>query len=196
MNEAEIRKSDQDPNGSRPSEIKTLDPIIRKIRPGKVYLEIGSYLGSSLRRFGVCMEPGAKLVGVDRPIQRDNIEDKLHLMVDAMCEDGYDCKVFIGDSHSPEIVAKVQAECPVVDVLFIDGDHTESGVTQDVANYVHLVRKGGLVMFHDVGPCEWSNPRARAVIDACFGGWKSIADQNTNKLIVQSNAGYCLVWID
>lgn len=197
MNEAEVkRERDRNPNGSRPSEIAVLDRCIREIRPAKTYLEIGSYLGSSLRRFSVCMESDARLVGVDRPIQRDGIEGKLLAMVDALNADTYTCKVFLGNSRDPDIVKQVHAECPVVDVLFIDGEHTETGVNADAENYVPLVRQGGLVMFHDVGPCEWSNPRAGDVIKACFGAWKTLADKNTNKLIVQSNAGYGLVWID
>jgi predicted O-methyltransferase YrrM len=37
-----------------------------------------------------------------------------------------------------------------VDFLFIDGDHTYAGVKQDFEMYSPLVRKGGLVAFHDI----------------------------------------------
>jgi hypothetical protein len=37
-----------------------------------------------------------------------------------------------------------------VDVLFIDGDHSASGVRSDVAMYGPLVREGGLILLHDI----------------------------------------------
>jgi predicted O-methyltransferase YrrM len=37
-----------------------------------------------------------------------------------------------------------------VDLLLIDGDHTYSGVKQDWKMYSPLVKKGGMVVFHDI----------------------------------------------
>jgi predicted O-methyltransferase YrrM len=37
-----------------------------------------------------------------------------------------------------------------IDFLFIDGDHTYDGVKQDFERYAPLVRKGGIVAFHDI----------------------------------------------
>jgi predicted O-methyltransferase YrrM len=37
-----------------------------------------------------------------------------------------------------------------VDLLFIDGDHNYAAVESDYLNYEPLVRKGGIVAFHDV----------------------------------------------
>jgi predicted O-methyltransferase YrrM len=37
-----------------------------------------------------------------------------------------------------------------IDYLFIDGDHTYAGVKQDFEMYSPLVRRGGLVAFHDI----------------------------------------------
>ena len=36
------------------------------------------------------------------------------------------------------------------DFLFIDADHTESGVRSDYGMYSPLVRKGGMIGFHDI----------------------------------------------
>lgn len=41
---------------------------------------------------------------------------------------------------------------PVLDVLFIDGDHTFGAVLSDLTVYSPFVKKGGLVLMHDV--CE------------------------------------------
>lgn len=38
----------------------------------------------------------------------------------------------------------------LLDVLFIDGDHTYNGVKSDYLNYKHYVRSGGMIVFHDI----------------------------------------------
>ena len=170
---------------------------IDEIRPGKTYLEIGSFRGGSLSLYGRQMEAGAKLVSVDRPLSKPGIREDLSTAIIDLRTDGYDAVWIEGNSHAPEIVARVREAAPVVDVLFIDGDHTADGVMQDVANYVPLVRSGGLVVFHDVGPCDWTaDGRGKVVFDACFAAWRSVAKDNKRKMIVQINSGYGLVWIN
>lgn len=39
-----------------------------------------------------------------------------------------------------------------LDLLFIDGDHSYEGVKQDFLKYRHLVRDGGIIVFHDIVP--------------------------------------------
>jgi cephalosporin hydroxylase len=52
-------------------------------------------------------------------------------------------------SSSYERVKKVLSGRPL-DVLFIDGDHTYDGVKADYQMYRPLVKKGGLIAFHDI----------------------------------------------
>ena len=56
------------------------------------------------------------------------------------------------DSHDPKsflyIVKILQKN--LIDFLFIDGDHSYEGVKKDFDMYSPLVRKGGLIAFHDV----------------------------------------------
>ncbi len=40
----------------------------------------------------------------------------------------------------------------MVDVLFIDGDHTYEGVKKDFELYSSLVKVGGIIAFHDIYP--------------------------------------------
>lgn len=64
------------------------------------------------------------------------------------------CKVTLltGNSHDAGFKAKVAKELngEKVDFLFIDGDHTESGVEADYNDYKEFVRPGGLIAFHDI----------------------------------------------
>lgn len=57
-----------------------------------------------------------------------------------------------GDSHSASFKQKLADTLggEQADFLFIDGDHTEPGVTQDYLDYKEFVRPGGLIAFHDI----------------------------------------------
>jgi predicted O-methyltransferase YrrM len=52
--------------------------------------------------------------------------------------------------------AKVALKNQHLDYLFIDGDHRYEGVKRDFEMYGPLVRKGGLIAFHDIveGPFD------------------------------------------
>ena len=67
---------------------------------------------------------------------------------------GSACKVTLmsGNSHSAEFRERVARELngEQADFLFIDGDHTEPGVTADYNDYREFVRPGGLIGFHDI----------------------------------------------
>ena len=55
-----------------------------------------------------------------------------------------------GNSHALEVIEKVKKQAGMVDLLFIDGDHSYEGVKRDFENYFPLVKKGGYVVFHDI----------------------------------------------
>lgn len=67
----------------------------------------------------------------------------------------------LGDSHSAGTFAQVYEALrgERLDFLFIDGDHSAEGVREDFETYGSLVRKGGLIAFHDIQP----NPATRGV---------------------------------
>jgi predicted O-methyltransferase YrrM len=57
----------------------------------------------------------------------------------------------LGDSHSDNVRMQVEGllDAPI-DMLFIDGDHSYLGVRLDYEMYRPFVRKGGVVVFHDI----------------------------------------------
>jgi len=65
-------------------------------------------------------------------------------------------KIFLiqGDSHSIETLRKIKAilRDNKVDFIFIDADHSYEGVKKDFEMYSLLVRKGGIIAFHDIIP--------------------------------------------
>lgn len=60
--------------------------------------------------------------------------------------------VLLGDSHDPTSLEWLASRLDgrSVDVLHIDGDHSYDGVKADYEMYSPMVRRGGLVLIHDV----------------------------------------------
>ncbi len=67
---------------------------------------------------------------------------------------GSNCQVTLlsGNSHDASFKARLTKELngEKADFLFIDGDHTEAGVTADYNDYKEFVRPGGIIGFHDI----------------------------------------------
>jgi len=53
-----------------------------------------------------------------------------------------------------------------LDFVFIDGDHSEAGVRQDITNWRPKIRSGGFLTGHDI---SW--PTVRKAVDALAPGY-------------------------
>ena len=184
------------PHGIGEFEWQVVSREIAALSPLAVYLEIGSMEGGSLWAFGRLFAPGNALIAVDRPIR--HTRPKLEAVATKMRRLGYDIHLIIGSSHNSAIASAVDAALAgrTVDVLFIDGDHSAEGVRADVADYVPLVRPGGLVVMHDVGPMMGRHGPGPENITNCSAAWCYLAARHKRKLIVQQGAGYGMVWLD
>lgn len=119
-------------------DLEILLPIIGYINP-KVVLEIGMHQGYSMELWRKAFDPRI-LVGV---------EINSPTPVSYVTEEGM---LWNADSTHPSIAEKVKEllKGEPVEFLFIDGDHSAQGVLQDYNLYAPLVRKGGVIVFHDV----------------------------------------------
>lgn len=52
-----------------------------------------------------------------------------------------------------------------IDFLFIDGDHSEPGVSADIAKYTPFVQPGGCVFLHDYLDSPETNSRVKTAVD-------------------------------
>lgn len=109
----------------------------------QVIVEIGSDTGGTLHGFRD-VAPTATLISIDLPkgpfsSGREFYPPPGTVLIQA-------------DSHleSTWQVLAEKLEERMIDVLFIDGDHTYLGVRQDFIMYGGLVRSGGIVAFHDI----------------------------------------------
>ncbi|WP_239404649.1 class I SAM-dependent methyltransferase [Frankia sp. Cj3] len=111
----------------------------------EVVVEIGCDAGGTLWAWQQL--PGVRrVIGVDLPKAEFSTGRELDRAGAEM--------VIFGDSHADDVrntLVGVLGNEPI-DLLFIDGDHTYEGVRQDYEMYSPLVRPGGVIAFHDVGP--------------------------------------------
>ena len=129
-------------------EIKNLLLILDKVKP-KVILEIGTAGGGTLFLFSNIAHEEATLISVD--LYQPTTKRILFRYIKKRKQKIY---LIQGDSHSIETLRKIEGilRNNRVDFLFIDGDHSYEGVKKDFEMYSPLVRKGGIIAFHDIIP--------------------------------------------
>jgi hypothetical protein len=123
-------------------------PFFREVASGNV-LEIGVNEGASTSAF---------LSG----LQDKNLGGHLYSIdINQDCEkvfEGHPDWTFIGaDSKDwPRTLSRIPSS---IDVLFIDGDHTYRGASEDLKLYSYLVRRKGLILVHDMTLAEFPGVR-------------------------------------
>jgi len=116
------------------------------------FLEIGTNQGGTFYAWICASNPGVR-ISVDLPhgeFGTNNFDEKKRNSILS----GYpgECYFISGSSQDKSNLMKVEEYLAgrMLDFLFIDGDHTEEGVTKDFLMYKHLVKKDGWIGFHDI----------------------------------------------
>jgi cephalosporin hydroxylase len=128
-----------------------LYPFIDLLKKHNVrrYLEIGARHGDTFHGIMSALPIGSVGVAVDLvagPWGTSKSLAHLKRAGAALVTNGQRVKIIIGDSRSPEIIARVAALAPF-DAILIDGDHRYEGVKADWLNYG---RMAPIIAFHDI----------------------------------------------
>ena len=138
-----------------PYEIEELYKQVCELHPQRV-LEIGTARGGTLYLWTQAATEDALLVSVDLPEGDFGGAYPLSRVpfYKEFARPRQTMHLLRTDSHLPATLEQVQSlfGSEPVDFAFIDGDHTYEGVKQDFEMYAPLVRKGGLIGFHDILP--------------------------------------------
>ncbi len=128
------------------SEITALARAVAQLKP-KVILEIGTARGGTLLIWSQLASE--KVISCD--LRDLRVQAPLFR---AFPPPGSSCRVALlsGNSHDAVFKQRVARELDgeQADFLFIDGDHSETGVADDYRDYREFVRPGGIVAFHDI----------------------------------------------
>ncbi len=140
-------------------ELNALGEILA-VRHPECAMEIGTARGGTLFILTRLASPHATIVSVDLPEGQfgGGYSAQHQWFYQRFARRGQRLHLLRGDSHSDGMQARVEAAIggQSLDYLFIDGDHSYPGVKSDFEMYGPMVRKGGLIAFHDIveGPPE------------------------------------------
>ncbi|GBD34509.1 hypothetical protein HRbin35_00234 [bacterium HR35] len=171
----------------RPIQIKEefveLLKIFQEQNP-KYVMEIGTAGGDTLFCFCKLARNDATIISIDLPegpFGGGYPEWKI-LIYQAFKKENQKLYLLREDSHKQETLEKVKQILGnnQLDFLFIDGDHSYEGVKKDFEMYSPLVKKRGIIAFHDI---------AKHPIDSeCFVDvfWKEIKNNFKNREIIKN----------
>jgi predicted O-methyltransferase YrrM len=171
-----------------PSEVRRMVSELTPLRPKRL-LEIGTAGGGTLFMITRAVDPQALVISVDLPAGMWGGGYPLWKsgVYRGMALPGQRVELVRGDSHAPQSLERVRAilGAEQLDFLFIDGDHTYEGVKKDLEMYGPLVRKGGIIGFHDIEPHPSGNggdvPRF----------WREVAQtREVQEFVENPNGGY------
>jgi cephalosporin hydroxylase len=130
------------------SELLTFLERVTPLQAGAI-CEIGAASGGTLCALCHAATDSAIVISVDV----DFTEARLKALP-RLGRPGQTVACVAGDSHQPAVYSHVSSLLGgrLLDLLFIDGDHSYSGVKTDFEMYRRLVRAGGLIGFHDIVP--------------------------------------------
>jgi cephalosporin hydroxylase len=136
-------------------EIEGFLRLLYKLRLETV-LEIGTENGGTLFLFSRIASSNAALLSIDLPegsFGGGYPKWKMPLYK-SFAREKQEIHLIRADSHDPTTLGRVKQILAhrKVDFLFIDGDHSYEGVKKDFQMYGPLVRKGGIIAFHDIVP--------------------------------------------
>lgn len=176
----------------RRSEIVELLGILKRHRVHTM-MEIGTDRGGTLFLFSRVSAPGAKIVSVNLPWSSLNAycmkyRNRLYA---SFATNGQSISLLSANSHERGTIANVKRELAgkKLDFLFIDGDHSYEGVKKDFEMYSPLVRKGGIVAFHDIATIPGKTNKVRQY-------WKELKQKYRSREIVHDDKyGIGLIYV-
>lgn len=140
---------------------------VSHLRPGGVAVEIGSYCGKSAVYLGhAAAGVGARLVTIDHHrgseeqqagweyhdtslVGSDGRMDTLPFLREALAAAALEHVVDVVVARSPAVASWWGTE---LDLVFIDGGHTDEHANGDYDGWARWVRTGGVLVIHDVFP--------------------------------------------
>jgi predicted O-methyltransferase YrrM len=135
------------------SEIFPFATLLQQRKP-RVVVEIGTANGGTLFVWCAVADPNAVIISIDLPggIHGGGYPRWKSFIYRKFAKPKQTLHLLRVDSHLSSTRDRLKAILPPggIDFLFIDGDHTYEGVKKDFELYSPLVRRGGIVAFHDI----------------------------------------------
>jgi len=126
-------------------------PLLRILadRKPRFLCEIGTSFGGTLFQLARVSHQQAKIISIDCGLSV--VRARVHAGMANNSQRIFGLRTDSGARDTIERVTRLLGTNKL-DFLLIDGDHSYEGVAGDFKNYSPLVKKGGLIAFHDVLP--------------------------------------------
>lgn len=173
----------------RPMQIKEefveLLKVFQEQNP-KYIMEIGTANGGTLFSFCKLAKDDATIISLDLPGGKfgegGGYPEWKTPIYQSFKKENQKLYLLKEDSHQQETLEKVKQILGgnPLDFLFIDSDHSYEGVKKDFEMYSPLVKKGGIIAFHDI---------AKHPVDSEFFVdvfWKEIKNNYKNKELIKN----------
>ncbi len=123
----------------------------------KDFIEIGTNHGGTFNIWSKLSDPDGLKISIDLPGGDFGSNVDLQKRDTFLKSLGKNVYLFHGDSHTNFMYNQLKdfLKDKKVDFLFIDGDHTYSGVKLDFLMYKEFVKPGGFIAFHDIKDTEF-----------------------------------------
>lgn len=153
-------------------------------------LEVGSYGGGSLYSISQLAADDATIISIDLHKTMYASVDKKHEAFTLLMKDTQSFYQINADSQldSTKEWAIKNLNGKELDVLFIDGDHSDRGAQKDFNMYSPLVRNGGIIIFHDIIRAKFS------AVDIVWDKLKTIYEHKEFVEDRKSNMGVGVLW--
>jgi predicted O-methyltransferase YrrM len=139
--------------GQVESEIRSFLDSARNIQPKNI-VEIGTAHGGNLFLLTKIAQDGGKIISIDLPNgdYGGGYFSRKQKVYKKFVSGSQQMFLVRDDSHKPTTLDQVREILSeqMIDLLFIDADHSYEGVKADFEMYSPLVRPGGIVAFHDI----------------------------------------------
>lgn len=133
-----------------------------------IYLETGSLFGGSICSL-LGFKDSCKFYGIDpfNGYYGEGVNDpqsKIIPTIDLAYKNikqnnihNHKVELIKGSSYNRDIVKQVKEKIKKVDLFFIDGDHSKTGVINDYNAYKDIISEGGIIVFDNYGhPRVWT----------------------------------------
>jgi len=149
-------------------------------------LEIGTANGGTLFLFSKTCPKNSTIISIDLPEGKfggEYFPEWKNSFYESFASDQQKIHLIRSNSHdeSTKNILKDILKKKKIDFLFIDGDHSYSGVKQDFEMYNSLLSENGIIVFHDIciGPLEYVGEVPKF--------WKEIKSEHDVSEIIDSD---------
>lgn len=161
-----VDRAAQIPGYMSVTELWWLAEAAANLEDGATWAEVGVFTGRSFLAVALALPRNSTLIGVDRWLGTQlRAGHRFSDTFEEVVFERSDLRLMLMKMSSAEAAAELAAKS--FDVIFLDADHSEEAIRQDISNWLPNLKPGGLMCGHDYANENY--PSVTKVIDELDG---------------------------